>query len=64
MDAGLRSIRERPLAWPAWKGGPVRRRVLQGFPYSLFFKVNTDEVVILAVAHHSRRPGYWIDRMR
>jgi hypothetical protein len=33
-------------------------------PYSLFFKVNTDEVVILAVAHHSRRPGYWIDRMR
>jgi plasmid stabilization system protein ParE len=64
VNAGLRSIRERPLAWPVWSGGPARRRVLQRFPYSLFFTVNADEAVILAVAHHSRRPGYWIDRMR
>lgn len=64
VNAGLRSIRERPRAWPVWRGGPVRRRVLQGVPYSLFFEVNTDEVVIFAVAHHSRRSGYWIDRMR
>ena len=64
VNAGLRGIRERPLAWPEWNGGPVRRRVLKGFPYSLFFQLNADEGVILAVAHHSRRPDYWIDRMR
>jgi hypothetical protein len=39
VNAGLRSIRERSLAWPEWKGCPAHRRVLQGFPYSLFFKV-------------------------
>jgi hypothetical protein len=38
--------------------------VLQRIPYSLFFKVDTDEVVILSVAHHRRRPGYWIGRTR
>jgi len=64
VNAGLRSIRERPLAWPVWCGGPARRRVLHGVPYSLIFQVNTDEVVIFAVAHHSRRPEYWIERMR
>jgi toxin ParE1/3/4 len=61
---GLRSIRETPLAWAHWAGTSVRRRVLRRFPYSLFYVVNApaDQVVILAVAHHSRRPGYWIDR--
>lgn len=63
VDGGLLGIRERPLAWPAWRGGPVRRRLLHKFPYSLFFTVNANEVVILAVAHHSRRPGYWLERM-
>jgi plasmid stabilization system protein ParE len=62
VDDGLRSIRERPLTWPVWRGGPVRRRVLRRFPYSLFFLVNDHTVVILAVAHHSRRPGYWTHR--
>jgi toxin ParE1/3/4 len=64
VSAGLRSIRERPLAWPVWRGGPARRRVLQDVPYSLIFGVDDDEVVIFAVAHHSRDPDYWIHRMR
>jgi toxin ParE1/3/4 len=63
VDAGLLSIRQHPLAWPAWRGGPARRRLLHRFPYSLIYGVSTDEVVIFAVAHHSRRPGYWLDRM-
>lgn len=63
VNAGVLSIRQRPFAWPMWSGGPVRRRVLRKVPYSLFFAAEAGEVVILAVAHHSRRPGYWIDRM-
>ena len=64
VNAGLRSIRERPLAWPVWRGGPARRRVLQDVPYSLVFGLDTDEVVIFAVAHHRRDPDYWIHRRR
>lgn len=36
VSAGLRSIRQRPFAWPMWSGGLVRRRVLRRVPYSLF----------------------------
>jgi toxin ParE1/3/4 len=62
VDEGIHSIRERPLASPMWRGGPVHRRVLRRFPYSLFFVVHDETTVILAVAHHSRRPGYWTHR--
>ena len=37
----------------------VRRFVLSGFPYDIIYSVLADEIVIVAFAHHSRRPGYW-----
>ena len=60
---GVQSIRERPEAWAIWRRTAVRRRVLRQFPYSLFFIIENDTVVIVAVAHHKRRPGYWLPRL-
>ncbi len=40
----------------------VRRRILRRFPYSILYTSNTGDVLILAVAHQSRQPGYWIHR--
>jgi len=37
----------------------VRRKVVFEFPYSLFYIVGPEEIVILAVAHQKRRPLYW-----
>jgi toxin ParE1/3/4 len=36
-----------------------RRMSLLGFPYSVVYRHDPESVLILAVAHHSRRPGYW-----
>lgn len=41
----------------------VRRKVLLEFPYSLFYRVAADEIIILAVAHHRQRPLYWRRRL-
>ena len=30
-----------------------------GFPYSVVYRHDSESVLILAVAHQSRRPGYW-----
>lgn len=35
---------------------------LHRFPYSLVYRAEDDGVRIGAVAHHSRRPGYWRTR--
>lgn len=42
----------------------ARRFIVSGYPYDIVYAVRTDEVVVLAVAHHSRRPEYWADRLR
>jgi plasmid stabilization system protein ParE len=44
-----------------WRYGK-RRLVMQRFPYSLIYIAASEELRILAVAHHSRRPGYWRGR--
>jgi toxin ParE2 len=41
----------------------IRRKVLREFPYSVFYLATTEEVIILAVAHQSRRPLYWRRRV-
>lgn len=39
-----------------------RRFVMKHFPYSVIYTAAAEEIQILAVAHHSRRPGYWRER--
>ncbi len=40
----------------------TKRLTLVKFPYDVVVRVFPDEIVVVAVAHQSRRPGYWIDR--
>lgn len=40
----------------------TRMLTLHRFPYSLVYRVRHDEIRVIAIAHHSRRPGYWTDR--
>jgi toxin ParE1/3/4 len=64
IDEGIQAVREHPGAWPTWRGREdVRRRSVRRFPYSIIYAVEGDAVVILAIAHHRRRPGYWLPRV-
>ena len=40
----------------------TRTLPLHSFPYSLIYCLQVDMIRIIAVAHHSRRPGYWAGR--
>ena len=42
----------------------VRRTLIRRFPFSVFFVELEKEIRVLAVAHQSRRPGYWRKRVR
>src|SRR5437764_6922304 len=41
----------------------VRRMTLLGWPYAIIYLVRDDAIVIIAVAHHRRRPNYWRKRL-
>ena len=39
-----------------------RYAILRRYPYSPVYRVATDRILIVAVAHSARQPGYWQDR--
>jgi len=42
----------------------LRQSLLYRFPFSLIYKLKENVVVVVAVAHHGRRPGYWKSRVK
>lgn len=63
VDDVMSRIASTPELYTAWREDPrYRRAVLQAFPYAIFYRVFDSRVVVMAVAHTSRRPGYWLSR--
>lgn len=40
----------------------TRRVLVTRFPYQVVYRLRPTEVVIVAIAHLKRRPGYWKNR--
>jgi plasmid stabilization system protein ParE len=62
IDAAVAAIVRLPTAWPAFEHG-TRRYLLRRFPYSVVYRVERDRILVVAVAHAHRRPGYWQARL-
>jgi toxin ParE1/3/4 len=45
--------------------GPAgtRKVMVKGFPFSVVYLQEKEGITVIAVAHHARRPGYWVDRL-
>lgn len=50
------------LGTPLYPGTGARCWPLRQFPYTLIYRAEAGDVCVLAVAHQSRAPGYWIPR--
>jgi plasmid stabilization system protein ParE len=61
VNHALHLILEHPRIGAGARAG-ARRLALQGFPYDLVYRIETDTVIVLAVSSHSRQPGYWAGR--
>ena len=63
VDRALAHIMEAPRRWAT---GPhsTRRFLLRQFPFTLIYRERTSgNIQVVAVAHTSRRPGYWRQRL-
>lgn len=63
FEHSVRMLMQHPLLGALWAQGK-RRLVMKHFPFSVIYTVASEEIFILAVAHHSRRPGYWRKRKK
>ena len=61
FDRALADVLQEPFAWPILEE-PFRVTRLRKFPYGIVFDPREREVVVVAVMHLHRLPGYWKDR--
>jgi plasmid stabilization system protein ParE len=61
IDAAFEKIISAPDRWARVASGIHRYRV-PGFPYVIVYRFTDDAITVVAVAHTSRRPGYWRGR--
>ena len=43
---------------------PNRESRVNRFPYKIVYRVRDEDIYVVAIAHTSRRPGYWQQRGR
>lgn len=60
--AAIQLINRFPHAWHPL-APQIRRCRLKRFPYSVVYTADGPDVLVLAIAHQHRRPGYWKSRI-
>src|SRR5439155_12663895 len=64
IKAGYKAILANPERFPPARDLPgVQKFRLRHFPFALLYVRRSDYIWIVAVAHGSRKPGYWTDRV-
>lgn len=41
----------------------IRKCVVNKFPFNLLYSIEENHILIIAIAHHHRKPDYWAERI-
>ncbi|MDI1247913.1 MAG: type II toxin-antitoxin system RelE/ParE family toxin [Lacunisphaera sp.] len=61
VEATIALIRKNPTTWRILEHN-VRRCLVKRFPFGIYYTVEKDEIVVWAIMHLRREPGYWHER--
>jgi plasmid stabilization system protein ParE len=68
LERSFTMILEAPTTWSPWPGLEpnlgIRRFLLARFPYGIAYELAGEDIIVFAVAHLARRPGFWKSRMK
>jgi plasmid stabilization system protein ParE len=62
IENSIQRILEAPTRWRVIDDD-VRRCLAKVFPYGILYTIEADFILIVAVMHFSRKPGYWKERI-
>jgi plasmid stabilization system protein ParE len=57
----LDRIQRSPETWTSHDHG-THRTLLRRFPYEIVYRLLPDKILVVAIAHSKRKPGYWRGR--
>lgn len=61
LEHAMETLQEDPNRWPVYTG-TWRRIVLRRFPFGIVYGVMNNQIVVIAIMHTRRKPGYWKNR--
>ena len=62
ITTAISRIREAPSTWPEYQRG-TRRFLVHRFPFAVIYGQGSRGLLVVAVMHPKRRPGYWTSRL-
>ncbi|MBX3500270.1 MAG: type II toxin-antitoxin system RelE/ParE family toxin [Alphaproteobacteria bacterium] len=62
LDRAFEAVLAAPERWPIARGH-IRRISLGGFPYTIYYAIRRNDIVVVAVMHHRRDPLVWRRRV-
>jgi toxin ParE1/3/4 len=62
ITSAIEEVAEFPNRYPIYDED-IRVRRTHVHPYSIFYQIRSDHVLILSISHDSREEGYWKNRL-
>jgi plasmid stabilization system protein ParE len=62
VEQAVERIRQFPEAWSRLTDA-VWRCKANRFPYGVVYTIRDEDILLVAVMHMRRKPGYWADRL-
>ena len=63
FEAVLNHICTEPNFYPLDSEPDIHRAGMRRFPFHILYRITQRDILVLAVAHHRRRPAYWMGRI-
>jgi len=63
FDAAMLKVCDHPERFAIEAPPSIRRIRVPGFPFNILYRMVDLEVEVLVIAHHRRRPRYWVERL-
>ncbi|MBX3177105.1 MAG: type II toxin-antitoxin system RelE/ParE family toxin [Candidatus Hydrogenedentes bacterium] len=63
FEGAMEIVTRSPDLYPIEIEPDIRRVAMKRFPFSIIYRRTASRLQVLAVAHQSRRPSYWLDRL-
>jgi len=62
VEAAVEGVCESPERWAILEQD-IRRRLTRVFPFAILYTIEEEYILIVAVMHCHRKPGYWRGRV-
>jgi len=65
IESAVSALKAAPTRWRVVEHPEIRRYVLRRFPFAIYYRWEPKhgQIVVYAVMHCSRAPGYWRNRL-